>query len=127
MGCLFLINACGVKPMRVVLHLVVFSYWDRPIFEINVEGIGDEASAAYPNTGKGVTAGVPLNLGPKEVTWRLGGPEGLPRNGDTLVNKNPLELVGITPGAKYLGVHIYPDETVEFSTSVGRPEPIQKV
>lgn len=127
MACLFLINACGAKPMRVVLHLVAFSYWDRPIFEINVDGIGDEASAAYPNTGKGVTAGVSLSLGPKKVTWRLGGPEGLPRNGDTLVNKNRLELVAFTPGAKYLGVHIYPDETVEFSTSVGRPEPIQKV
>lgn len=113
--------------MRVVLHLVVFSYWDRPIIEINVDGMGDEASAAYPNTGKGVTAGVPLNLGPKKVTWRLGGPEGLPRNGNTLVNKNRIELVAITPGAKYFGVHIYPDETVEFSTSVGRPEPIQKV
>ena len=109
--------------MKVVLNIVVFSYWNRPIFEVNIDGKGDEASAAYPNTGNGVTAGVSLALGPKKVTWRLGGPEGLPRNGDTLVNKNRLELVDVVPGANYLGIHIYPDETVELSTSVGRPEP----
>ena len=61
------------------------------------------------------------------MTWRLGGPEGSPRNGDTLVNKNRLELAAITLGARYLGVHIYPDETVELSTSVGRPQLMQRV
>ena len=126
LGSLFFINACEAKSMKVVLNVVVFSYWDRPIFEVNIDGKVDEASGAYPNTGKGVTGGVPLTLGPKKVTWRLGGPEGLPRNGDTLVNKNPLELVDVLPGAKYLGIHIYPDETVELSTSVGRPEPSAK-
>ena len=122
----FFNGACGAKPMRVVLNVVLFSYWDRPIFEVNIDGKADEASGAYPNTGKGVTGGVQLTLGLKKVTWRLGGPEGLPRNGDTLVNKNRLELVDILPGAKYLGVHIYPDETVELSTSVGRPGPSEK-
>lgn len=126
LGSLFFINACEAKSMKVVLNIIVFSYWDRPIFEVNIDGKGDEVSGAYPNTGKGVTGGVPLTLGPKKVTWRLGGPEGLPRNGDTLVNKNNLELVDILPGAKYLGIHIYPDETVELSTSVGRPGPSAK-
>ena len=126
LGSLFFINACEAKSMKVVLNVVVFSYWDRPIFEVNIDGKGDEASGAYPNTGKGVTGGVPLTLGPKKVTWRLGGPEGLPRNGDTLVNKNNLELVDILPGAQYMGIHIYPDETVELSTSVGRPGPSAK-
>ena len=123
LGSLFFISACEAKSMKIVLNIVVFSYWNRPIFEVNIDGKGDEASAAYPNTGNGVTAGVSLALGPKKVTWRLGGPEGLPRNGDTLVNKNRLELVDVVPGAQYLGIHIYPDETVELSTSVGRPEP----
>ncbi|HWV30325.1 MAG TPA: hypothetical protein VN038_11750 [Dyadobacter sp.] len=122
LGSLFFIDACEAKSMKVVLNIVVFSYWDRPIFEVNIDGKGDEASGPYPNTGKGVTGGVSLTLGPKKVTWRLDGPEGFPRNGDTLVNKNGLELVNVLPGAKYLGIHIYPDETVELSTSVGRPE-----
>lgn len=112
--------------MKVVLNIMVFNYWDRPIFEVNIDGKGDEASAAYPNTGNGVTGGVPLVLGPKKVTWRLGGPEGLARNGDTIANKNRLELVDLVPGAQYLGIHIYPDETVELSTSVGRPQPSER-
>jgi hypothetical protein len=126
LGSLFFINACEAKPMKVVLNVVVFSYWDRPIFEVNIDGEVDEASGAYPNTGKGVTGGVELTLGPKKVTWRLDGPEGLPRNGETVVNKNRLELINILPGAQYLGIHIYPDETVELSTSVGRPGPSVK-
>ena len=122
LGLYFFTNACKAKSMKVVLNVVLFSYWDRPIFEVNIDGKVDEASGAYPNTGKGVTGGVQLALGRKSVTWRLGGPEGLPRNGDTLVNRNRLELVDILPGARYLGIHIYPDETVELSTSVGRPQ-----
>lgn len=119
----FLSTACGTNPKRIVLNVVLFSYLDRPIFDVYIDdgGFGD-TSGPYPNTGKGVIAGVSLTLGPKKVSWRLDGPEGTPRNGETVVNKNTLELTDIVPGAKYLGVHIYPDETVEFSTSVGRPD-----
>lgn len=126
LGLYFFSNVGKAKSMKVVLNVVLFSYWDRPIFEVNIDGKADEASGAYPNTGKGVTGGVHLTLGPKKVTWRLGGPEGLPRNGDTLTNKNRLELLDILPGAKYLGIHIYQDETVELTTSVGRPGPSEK-
>jgi hypothetical protein len=122
LGLYFFTSACKAKSMKVGLNVVLFSYWDRPIFEVNIDGKVDEASGAFPNTGKGAIGGVQLTLGRKNVTWRLGGPEGLPRNGDTLVNRNRLELVDILPGAKYLGIHIYPDETVELSTSVGRPQ-----
>jgi hypothetical protein len=119
----FLSTACETKPMKVVLNVVLFSYLDRPIFDVYIDDGGfGETSGSYPNTGKGVVAGVSLTLGPKKVSWRLDGPEGTPRNGETVVNKNALELTDIVPGAEYLGVHIYPDETVEFSTSVGRPD-----
>lgn len=65
--------------------------------------------------------GVPFELGPKTVTWRLDGPKGTPRNGETVTNKNPLRLDTVVPRAKYLGVHIYPDDTVELITSVAIP------
>ena len=122
LGSLFLINACETKSMSVTLHVVLFSYLDRPIFDVEIDGSVGETSAAYPNTGKGVIAGVALTLGVKKVTWRLDGPDGAPRNGETVVNKNHLELNELAPGAEYLGLHIYPDETVEFTTSVRRPD-----
>lgn len=115
-------SACEKSSMNVTLNVVLFSYLDRPIFDVRIDGAVGETSDAYPNTGKGVIAGVEFTLGPKKVTWKLDGPRGAPRVGDTVVNKNPLELRDIIPDASYLGVHIYPDETVEFTISVMRPE-----
>lgn len=120
-GGFLLLNACEAKDMRVVLDLVVFSYLDRPIFEVNVDGKGDEVSGVYPRTGKSTTTGVEFNLGPKKVTWRLDGRKGTPRNGEVVQNKNPLELTQVLPGAQFLAVHIYPDDTVELVTSVHFP------
>ena len=41
-----LLNACEAKDMRVVLDLVLFNYLDRPIFAVNVDGVGYEVSGA---------------------------------------------------------------------------------
>jgi hypothetical protein len=55
------------------------------------------------------------------VTWRLSGPPGMKNNGDTVTSKNSPELVSIR-GGKYLGIHVYPDYTVELIPSVGFPQ-----
>ena len=107
--------------MKVVLNVVLFSYLDRPIFGVEIDGKADESSGVYPNTGGGTTVGVEFMLGSKKVSWKLDGPEGAPRNGETVWNKNKLELKEVAPGAKYLAVHIYPDEMVELLTSAERP------
>lgn len=120
-GCFLLVNACEAKSMKVVLNVVLFSYLDRPIFEVEIDGKADENSGVYPNTGGGTTVGVEFTLGPKKVSWKLDGPKGAPRTGETVRNKNKLELNEVVPGARYLAVHIYPDETVELLTSVARP------
>ena len=121
-SCIFFINACEAKPMRVILDIVVFSYLNRPIFEVEVDGKGDESSGVYPQTGKSTTTGVELLLGPKKVTWRLDGPQGTARNGEMVSNKNNLRLDDVIPSAKFLAIHIYPDESVELITSVHFPQ-----
>lgn len=108
--------------MKVVLNVVLFNYLDRPIFDVYIDGKVGESSSAYPATGGGLVMNVELALGSKKVTWRLDGPNGMARNGETVANKNPLELPSVVPGARYLAIHIYPDETVELVTSVQRPE-----
>lgn len=108
--------------MKAVLNVVLFNYLSRPIFDVYVDGKVGDSSDAYPSTGGGMITGVSFDLGPKKVTWRLDGPQGAPRNGDTVTNKNLLRLDTVTQGAKYLGVHIYPDETVELTTSIGVPD-----
>ena len=69
--------------------------------------------------------GVVIPLGPQTLTWRLGGPRGTPRNGETVTAKNALTLAAaqIPADANYLGVHVYPDETAEFSFSKYPPNP----
>lgn len=115
-------NLCKAKPMKVVLSVVLFNYLDRPIFDVFVDGKMGFGSDAYPATGGGIISGVNFDLGPKKVSWRLDGPPGTPRNGETVSNKNPLRLDTVVPNARYLGVHIYPDDSVELITSVGLPD-----
>jgi hypothetical protein len=113
---------CEAKPMKATLNVVLFNYLNRPIFDVFIDGKVGRGSDAYPATGAGIITGVPFDLGPKTVTWRLDGPKGTPRNGDTISNKNPLRLDTVTQGAKYLGVHIYPDDTADLTTSIGIPD-----
>jgi hypothetical protein len=111
-------NACEARSMKAVLNVILYNYLNRPIFDVFIDGKVGRGSDAYPSTGGGMITGVSFDLGPKKVTWRLDGPEGTPRNGETVMNKNPLRLENIVQGAKYLGVHIYPDDTVELIASV---------
>lgn len=109
--------------MQVVLNVVLFSYLDRPIFDVFIDGKAGESSGVYPETGGGTIVGVRLALGPKTVTWRLDGPQGMARNGDTVSSKNALQLNAVVAGARYLAIHIYPDDTVELTSSVHFPQP----
>lgn len=108
--------------MKFVSSVVLFNYLDRPIFDVLIDGKVGFGSDAYPSTGGGIITGVRFDLGPKTVSWRLDGPAGTPRNGDTVHNRNLLRLDSTVPGARYLGVHIYPDDTVELITSVTLPD-----
>lgn len=112
--------------MAVTLDVVYFNYYNRPIFDAFIDGKAGDSSTPYPYTGGSTISGVSLTLGPKKVTWRLDGPEGMPRNGETVVAKNRLELVGLPPGAEFLAVHIYPDETVELVASRHYPQKTEK-
>ena len=66
--------------------------------------------------------GVAVPLGPQVISWRLDGPEGTPGNGDTVKAKNQPMLIRPDPKMKYLGVYIYPDNTVEIQPSQYWPE-----
>jgi hypothetical protein len=99
------------------------SYLDRPIFDVYLNGQDIGVAGGHPHGGAGgLMTGVSVPLGPQVVTWRLGGPEGMPGNGDTVkaVNQPVLQR----PDAKlgYLGVHIYPDNTVELIPEAFWPE-----
>ena len=101
--------------------VVLFSYLDRPIFDVYLNGT-DIGVAGPFGGGGGLMTGVAVPLGRQVVSWRLGGPEGMPGNGDTVKAKNQPTLPVPDPKKTYLGVYIYPDNTVEITPSQYWPE-----
>jgi hypothetical protein len=105
---LLLLSACEAKPMTVTLDVVLFSYLDRPIFDVFMNGDVGHGSGVYPQTGGGTVSGVKLKLGPQKVTWRF------TDTGETVAAKNMPELKDVPRSARYLAIHIYPDDMVEL-------------
>lgn len=105
--------------------VAIFNYLNRPIFDVrlNKKHIG---LASTFNSGHGLMTGVKVPLGPQMVSWRLDGPEGTKGNGDTVHAANTLVLVAPPEEHRYLGVHIYPDNTVEIIAEAFWPEPTER-
>ena len=103
------------KQKIVYFDVNLYSYLDRPIYDVTLNGkfIGDTAGPPHRGRG-GLMTGVAVPLGEQIITWRLGGPEGTPGNGDTVQAANKPILTAPAKGESYLGVHIYPDNTVEL-------------
>jgi hypothetical protein len=93
----------------------MLSYYERPIFDVQLNGV-DIGAAGPPPHGDhaGLVVGVAVPLGPQAISWRLDGPKGMPGNGDTVQAKNQPILTVEDAKHRYLGVHVYPDNTVEL-------------
>lgn len=118
--------ACETRPMRIYLNISVFSYLDRPIFDVTINGTDLMSAPAYGFYGaNGLMAMQPVNLGPQIVSWKLDGPEGMDRNGEMIKAKNRPLLEIVPEGVKWLGLHIYPDDMVEIKLSKGSPGELQ--
>lgn len=118
----FLLPGCKAKPVTITTEAVLFSYLDRPIFEVMIDTIDLGVSNVYPYTGGSTTSGAQFSCGEQSVHWRLDGPQGTPRNGETVQAKNRPILVQPPHGEQFLGVHIYPDDTVELLYSKQYPQ-----
>jgi len=108
-------------PQGQVVYLDVagHDYLERPIFDIRLNGI-------EIGSGGALMTGVSIKLGPQVISWRLGGPKGMPGNGDTVKATNIPELKSVDSQFHYLGVHIYPDSTVEVIPERFWPEKTER-
>lgn len=125
-GLLAPLGACG-KGSRTMekginLSVVLNAYLTRSIYDIyfNKEDLG--VTAPYGSTG--IITGVHVPFGAQTLSWRLGGPEGAPNNGDTVHVKNLLTIKPeqILPTTRYIGIHVYPDFTAEITVCDDMPE-----
>lgn len=108
--------------MTVTLDVVLFSYLDRPIFDVFLNRTDIGVAGPWPYSGRGSMSGVQLPLGLQKLTWRLGGPEGMVRNGETVTATNTPTLKDVPRDAAFLGVHIYADDAVELIPSRDFPD-----
>jgi len=105
-----------------VLDVEMFSNLDRPISDIMFNGTDLGVMNKYGGTG--LITGVRIPFGLQTLTWTLGGPDGTPRNGEHVSIKNSMVITPeqIPQGARYLGLHLYPDDTAEVTFSASMPE-----
>ena len=122
-GVMLPLAACGqAVPKETALNVEVFSYVDRVIVDISFNGTGLGVMNRYGGTGTITDVYIPF--GKQTLKWTLDGPEGTPRNGEILTARNQLIISPdqIPAGTRYLGIHLYPDDTVEFTFAEGLPE-----
>lgn len=66
---------------EIGLSVVLYSYVNRPIFDVLLNG--SDIGLANSYGGGGIIAEA-IPFGPQTLTWRLDGPKGTPRNGETV-------------------------------------------
>jgi hypothetical protein len=106
----------------IVLDVEMYSYLSRPIHYIIFNGVDLGVMNSYGGTG--TITGVRVPFGLQSLKWNLGGPEGMPGNGEQITVKNRLLVFPeeIPPGTRYIGLHLYPDYTAEITFSEEIPE-----
>ena len=111
-------NGMGLFAKKeVVLSVVLFNYHNRTIFDVLLNG-GDIGLAGPWGGGGGVMTGVTVPLGKQTLSWRWAD------TGDTVTVANVLTLTAdqVSSDDRYLGVHIYFDNTAELTLSQYLPE-----
>lgn len=110
------------KDDVIYMDVALFSYLDRPIFDVFLNGSDIGVAAGQPHWGEayGLMTGVPVHLGSQTITWRFAD------TGETVTAKNKPLLTRPDPKFHYLGVHIYPDNTVELIPEEFWPEKTEK-
>lgn len=119
MGLMQTLAGCGEDGVFAgkakTLTVVMYSYLDRPIFDIKLNDEPLGAANAYGTTS--MVTGVTVHIGKQILVWTLGGPEGKPGNGEVVTLKNDIAIsADAIPGnSAYMGLYLYPGDTAEFT------------
>ncbi len=112
-------TACSGKRYANI-NISLFNYAPYEIFNVLMNGTSFGVTPAHGFYGSNaVMLGKSITLGPQKITWRIGGPGGMPRNGETATAKNIPIINEIPEHAKWLALHIYDDDIVEITFSKG--------
>lgn len=116
--------ACGqgTASTGIRLNVVMCSNLDRPIYDIIFNGT--DLGVANKFGGTGIVTGVRIPFGIQTLKWNLDGPKGTPRNGELVNVKNKIVVSPeqISAATRYVGLHLYPDDTAELTFSESIPD-----
>ncbi len=124
------LTACGKGTKTLAkeygFDVLVRNFMDRTLQDVRVNG--KDIGIAWALGMSGVVGGVPIAMGPQTITWRFDGEEGTPNKSGTGSMKNVLIVKesDIPKDAVYLGIYIYPDDTVEYQFSEYLPRNTEK-
>jgi hypothetical protein len=122
-GLILPLAACGKAVRKEIwLNVEMVSYLDRPIFHIIFNGTDLGVMDDYGSTGTITEVRIPFGI--QALKWSLDGPPGTPRNVEIVTARSQLIISPeqISPGTRYLGIHLYHDDTVEFNFAEGIPD-----
>ena len=122
-GLLLPLAACGQAVKKEIwLNVEMVSYVDRPIFDIIFNGTDLGVMDEFGSTGTITEVRIPFGI--QALKWTLDGPRDSPRNGEVVTIKNQLVISAeqIPLGTRYLGLHLYPDDTAEITFADSIPE-----
>ena len=99
---------------EIAITVVLYSFLDRSIFKILLNGIDLGTTSAHGTTS--MVGGVTVPMGEQKLNWTLDGPKGKARNGEVVSLKNNVVISAsdILSNADYMGIYLYPDESAEF-------------
>ena len=124
LGLMLPLAACGQGKVQkeTALNVVMYSYVDRVLTDIIFNGT--DLGVANKYGGTGTMTGVRIPFGVQTLGWTLDGPEGMARNGEHVKMKNKIVISSeqIPPGTRYIGLHLYPDDTAEVTFAEFIPE-----
>ncbi|SDH69086.1 hypothetical protein [Janthinobacterium sp. YR213] len=122
-GLILPLAACGQAVRKEIwLNVEMVSYVDRPIFDIIFNGTDLGVMDEFGSTGTITEVRIPFGI--QALKWTLDGPKDSPRNGEVVTIKNQLVISAeqIPLGTRYLGLHLYPDDTAEITFADSIPE-----
>lgn len=116
-GLMLSITGCMSKPFSTYYMATTSFNYDPTYTSYMVKLNQQEIGAGF---GGGINT-VPIKLGPQNVTWKD------TNTGEIHTGKNQVAISrDQLKGMKYLAAHLYPDDTVEITTSNNWPEPTEK-
>ncbi len=115
-------TGCDGRPSHGTFEVVLYSYLDRPIFDVTLSGfdIGVAGAWAGDFAGGGSMSGVSVKFGPHKVSWRFAD------SGKTVRSTNEPVLTPPPHTHRFLCVHVYPDQTAELITSAHFPDKTER-